>query len=269
LSTQAREDAVAVVVPVYREELGPDEQVAIRHLDRHLGSYDRYLLMPEGLRFTIDGYRACRFPDRFFTSKHDYSRLLLTPGFYRAFSSYAYILIHQLDSLVLSDELRFWCARGHDYIGAVHTIGDLPPHVGNGGFSLRKVESFLAVLTSRVRAVEPRAYWAANWADKPVLARLRAAPRRGALHLRAFNDVRREIRRLDRTAHAWPEDWFWSLEASRFWPDFRVAGNEDGDRFAFFGTPRETFARTGRLPFGCHAWTRFDRDFWEPHLLRE
>jgi uncharacterized protein DUF5672 len=258
---------VAVVVPVYRDTLTPDERVSIRHLDRYLGSYDRYLAMPERLSFGIDGYADKRFPDRFFTSKHNYSRLLLTREFYRAFSAYDYILIHQLDCLVLSDELRFWCGRGYDYIGAVHTIADLPPCVGNGGFSLRRVASFLAVLNSKTRAVDPRAYWTTTWGDKPALDRLRAIPRRAALHLRSFNGVRSEIRRLDRTAHGWPEDWFWSLEAKRFWPVFRVADNEDGDRFAFFGTPHETFARIGKLPFGCHAWNRFERDFWEPHIL--
>ena len=23
----------------------------------------------------------------------------------------------------------------------------------------------------------------------------------------------------------------------------------------------------GRMPTGCHAWTKYDRSFWEPHLL--
>jgi hypothetical protein len=261
---------VAVVVPAYRDSLTDDERISFRHLDRFRGQYDRYLVMPKRLDFGLDGFRAARFADGFLESKHSYSRLLLTRRFYHRFSSYDYILVHQLDSLVFSDELSFWCATGYDYIGAVHTIGDLPPHIGNGGFSLRRVASFLAVLSSTKRAVDPREHWAATWGDRPVLTRLRALPRRYAKHLRAFNGVRWEIRRLDKTPHAWPEDWFWSLEAKRFLPDFRIAPNEDGDRFAFFGTPRKTFERVGcRLPFGCHGWPRFERDFWNPHLLSE
>jgi hypothetical protein len=23
-----------------------------------------------------------------------------------------------------------------------------------------------------------------------------------------------------------------------------------------------------RLPFGCHAWPRYDRMFWEPYLVK-
>ncbi len=25
----------------------------------------------------------------------------------------------------------------------------------------------------------------------------------------------------------------------------------------------------GKLPFGCHAWPRWDRAFWEPYLIAE
>jgi hypothetical protein len=32
--------------------------------------------------------------------------------------------------------------------------------------------------------------------------------------------------------------------------------------------PRLCFELNGRkLPFGCHAWQRYDRGFWEPYLL--
>ena len=37
--------------------------------------------------------------------------------------------------------------------------------------------------------------------------------------------------------------------------------------FAFEAEPRRCFERLGRLPFGCHRWQKFDRAFWEPHLL--
>ena len=35
-------------------------------------------------------------------------------------------------------------------------------------------------------------------------------------------------------------------------------------------SPRLCFERNHRqLPFGCHAWARYDGAFWEPHLLKE
>jgi hypothetical protein len=39
-------------------------------------------------------------------------------------------------------------------------------------------------------------------------------------------------------------------------------------RFAFEAAPRQCLEMNqGRLPFGCHAWGRYDREFWTPHLL--
>ena len=64
------------------------------------------------------------------------------------------------------------------------------------------------------------------------------------------------------------EDAFWSFDAERFSPGFRRATVDEGLRFAFESAPRRCFELTGhKLPFGCHAWERFDRAFWEPYLL--
>jgi hypothetical protein len=66
------------------------------------------------------------------------------------------------------------------------------------------------------------------------------------------------------------EDHFWSDEAVKYFPDFKVASIEEGLRFAFEVAPRLCFEMNNRtLPFGCHAWYKFDRTFWEPYLLPE
>jgi hypothetical protein len=44
--TRPREREVAVVVPVYRPGLNADERVSLRHLERVLGGYDRFLVVP-------------------------------------------------------------------------------------------------------------------------------------------------------------------------------------------------------------------------------
>jgi hypothetical protein len=63
------------------------------------------------------------------------------------------------------------------------------------------------------------------------------------------------------------EDVFWAIEASKFDPSFRVAPAEEAFPFAFEVSPRWSLEQTsGRLPFGCHAWARYDRDFWEGML---
>jgi hypothetical protein len=63
-------------------------------------------------------------------------------------------------------------------------------------------------------------------------------------------------------------DIFFSDKAIEFLPEFKVASFEEGLRFGFEVAPRKCFELNGKkMPFGCHAWARYDRSFWEPHLL--
>jgi hypothetical protein len=234
-----------------------------------LSSYDRYLFIPESLRAGLEGFAVTRFPDRFFASHRGYSDLMLRREFYERFSAYEYILVYQLDCLVFSDDLASWCEKGFDYIGAVHNIWG-EDIVGNGGFSLRRVRGALDVLNSKRKPIDPGDYWERNFAHRPLLERWRNLPRKYVKHLRYFNGVQWEIRRRGRTHEEWPEDWFWSLAAKTYWPSFRIAPNEEALRFAFFGEPEDSFEANGRqLPFGCHGWDRYGREFWQPYLLTE
>jgi hypothetical protein len=39
--------------------------------------------------------------------------------------------------------------------------------------------------------------------------------------------------------------------------------------FSFEVAPRYCFKMNReRLPFGCHAWSKYDQEFWEPFLLK-
>src|SRR5207237_10589092 len=62
---------------------------------------------------------------------------------------------------------------------------------------------------------------------------------------------------------------FWSDESVKYYPGFKIASVELGLRFGFEVAPRVCFAQNNyTLPFGCHAWPKYDRDFWEPYLLK-
>ena len=101
---------IATVTPVYRKALTPDEQISLHHLQHFLSQYENIAIVPDGLCVTLPGFHLKRFPPQCFESVATYSRLLLTPTFYQTLSDYDYILIYQLDCLVFSSDLKYWCA---------------------------------------------------------------------------------------------------------------------------------------------------------------
>jgi hypothetical protein len=249
----------------------------MRHLSHFLRNYDKYLVVPAGTTVHRAGFRTIRFPRRFFGSAAANNRLLMWRPFYRAFEEYDYILMYHLDALVLSDQLAQWCQAGWDYIGAPWVpCSDTPwvkeARVGNGGFALMRVRSVLEVLSNRHRQ-EPASYWSdlllmhgrgLMWLLR-LLARVqRFAPESGIIE-RALHDWRVDA---NPAVHGRNNDFFWSFEATTYLRTFKVASVEEGLRFAFEAAPRMCFELNQRhLPFGCHAWHKFDRGFWEPHLL--
>jgi hypothetical protein len=230
----------AVVVPVWRPTLTADEAFSLRRCLSVLRAHAVTLVAPEGLATGALAPAGAapaieRFAPEYFAGIGGYNRLMLSSDFYRRFASFDYVLVHQLDAFVFEDRLADWCARGYDYVGApwvgktwpqemtpmkrrfLRAVTSPRRRVGNGGFSLRKVSSFLRA-TDRLR---------------PLLRR-------------------------------WPsnEDLFWSVVARQL-ASLRIPLAAEALSFSFELEPRLCFERLGRtLPFGCHAWPRYDADFW-------
>ncbi|MDR1403013.1 MAG: hypothetical protein LBJ60_04845 [Tannerellaceae bacterium] len=164
---------VKVVIPVYKYFLSDLEKRSLRRAYSVLRDYPLIVVKPESLdvsdclaAFPLITVQS--FDDRFFTDISAYNRLMTSTCFYERFLDSKYILIYQLDAYVLRDELTEWCMYDFDYIGAPwlkKPVYNLPvisqimrlclkydqyakkPNkqtlynkVGNGGFSLRKVE---------------------------------------------------------------------------------------------------------------------------------
>jgi hypothetical protein len=265
---------VAVVVPLSnRNEFTPEENISLRHLMNFLGKYDKYFVIPESLQIEYPGFLIKRFNDRFFGSLRAHTKLMLSPKFYKSFIDYEYILIYHLDSLVFSDQLEQWCQEGFDYIGAPWIKhGDAPyagmpgneNKVGNGGFSLRKVRSFLEVLNSPRYCVEPSTYWKTSYGLKSKGVQFFNLPKKILKYLKFFNNARWEISR-----YPYNEEHFWANRATHYYPGFNIAPLEIALRFAFECVPQFCFEKNNyTLPFGCHAWHKYGREFWEPYLIQ-
>jgi len=262
-----------IIVPVYRTTLTSEEEISLGSIRRHLGRYEICFVAPESLDLAgilQGGEEVVRFPDEFFSGIAGYNRLLKSSGFYKRFKSYDYILIAQLDCLIFSGNLDEWMAHEWDYLAAPwfkefsedHTRGLW--RVGNGGLSLRRVSSHLHVLSQEVLkgAIYPRfgnSYWkeSSAWLYSGLYRRLGwvaglfASPQRSTVE-----------EELD--FYPYNEDVFWSIEAQKFDSSFTVATAKEALPFAFEVAPRWCYEINGRqLPFGCHAWGRYDRGFWE------
>ena len=151
--------SAAVVIPVYKNELEWYEKISLRQVQKVFHNNPIIFVMPEAfagayippVHTNSKRFRKIHFPARFF---------------YRAFESYEYILIYQLDAFAFSDQLDEFCDLGYDYIGAPWPFhcGHLPGilgrkvflHVGNGGFSLRKTKACIELL-------EKHASWVKAW----------------------------------------------------------------------------------------------------------
>jgi hypothetical protein len=264
--------SVAVITPIYREALSADEEYAIRHLRTHLSGYDCYQLSPKTLLLRLEDLRLRSYDDQWFESIEAYNRLLLSKWFYEDFDGYDYILIYQLDCLVFRDELQWWSEQGYDYIGAPLFSVKGEPVSGfsgacNGGLSLRRVNAFLNVLASR-RYVDEKVSFLADVFHKPfVEVRPSTWLKRWQKRFQVSRQVRQGVEKYA-ASYSVNEDHFWSGRASYFYPTFRVASPEVALRFAFETAPAWCFEQNGRkLPFGVHAWAKYDRAFCEPYLL--
>ena len=78
-----------------------------------------------------------------------------------------------------------------------------------------------------------------------------------------YNNVRWDLDNWNKN-----EDLFIADRAKHYYPDFKIAPLEVALRFGFESVPRYCYEQNGhKLPFGCHAWERYDPEFWEQFLL--
>lgn len=259
----------AVAIPVYRTALSAAEWLSIERTVGVLGHHAVFLVGPERLAGWMQAQcapfggrlRWKAFDDRFFDGIKGYNLLMMSRVFYGAFAGHSHLLIAQTDSLVVSDQLEAWCASGFSYVGAPWFEGGSEPReplrlvgVGNGGFSLRRLDHFDRVL---------------------------ATPRRVPNTVKSRSGSPAALPQLVRwLKHGWwlaynrppllptsNEDVFWGVLVPAVCPFFRVPAPERALDFAFEVAPRRMLELNGhRLPFGCHAWERCDRAFWAEQL---
>lgn len=230
---------VVIIVPIYKATLDITEKVSLRQLFRVLGKYHICFILPPDVRCEYEELKNQKYDIKyysahFFLDAKCYSKLLLSEEFYKDFSAFEYMLIYQLDAFVFSDRLMEFVRMGYDYIGAETPLVYWPYNrcrVGNGGFSLRRVDAMLRLLARKNEII--------------------------AL-------INERIPQEDRQAFFDTEDEFISYGATEL-PDFvfKFAGYATAREFSIEynidGIYRDLSIH---VPFGCHRWHRYNFEKW-------
>lgn len=258
-----------IVVPVYKAITDQYELIALQQCFVALGNYQVFFAVPQHLEGYISATTWCltgqasykTFDDQFFADIPGYNRLLKSPVFYQAFLAYEYLLIYQLDAFAFKDELLHWCNQGYANIGAPvfegHDFSTASSPIvgqGNGGFCLRNVAACYKVVTSLRKLNYKKEYTDSN---SSVLRKVYRYVKHDLLHnysLYPFQPILNE-------------DLFWSVLVPAAFPEFKVPDPRVSVGFSFEMHPDILFEMNGKtLPFGCHAWLKYDFAFWKPYI---
>ncbi len=165
------EKKLGIVIPLYKSEPSTYDIASLRQMLHVLHTHEFVFICENNFGFeqylkllpSDTLYSFVFFPKEFFSSTRGYNKLMLNHSFYEKFIKFEYILISQLDVWVFKNDMLDWCNKGYDYVGApwinwewsnyyashltfprrvAHKLGYKKFNmVGNGGFSLRKVNS--------------------------------------------------------------------------------------------------------------------------------
>lgn len=257
--------SAAVVIVVYAERPSFSEMMSFQQCLRIMSYENIIIIYSEGMdlsayvdvieqnNLNVAFLRWVSFDSSNFVSIESYNKLMVSYEFYKFFSDFDYILLYQLDAWVFSNELEKWTSKGYSYVGApwLFRRGGM---VGNGGFSLRKVTRFLQLTREKYSFRESFLHHlsvAQVASDYPVLYTVR--------HL--FFKQNRYL------CDIFLEDVFFSLVLLHYYKD-EVPCWKEALSFSFELNPRKAYAlNREQLPFGCHAYLRYDYNFWKKHIF--
>lgn len=259
----------AIIIPIYKTVLNQYELASFKQVLRVLDQYPLYIITHNKL--DISEYlkvskqiRVEFFDEFYFSSIYGYNNLCLTYNFYSRFSNYKYMLIYQLDAYVFYDNLEYWCNKGYDYIGApwfkdfgTHEEGKELWEVGNGGFSLRKVDYFLKLLSYR--------HPLSKRLDKKngTKAFIKSLAKRLGYHSTINWYISQNL--------STNEDLFYSVYLNNIIElnDLKIKKPSISEAmyFSFEKSPSYLYNICKKLPFGCHAFQKNEYEkFWQQFI---
>ena len=271
--------SLIVTVPIYKM-LNKSEIQSVRSLNKLQSQFELQVclvgpdffiqLNHDRLKTVLDDFitiDTASFYEGYFKDLVSYNRLLLSLEFYERFSSYDYMLIFQTDALIINDSIDVFLKKGYTYIGAPWLEADVPEKeglsVGNGGFSLRHIPSFIQALRSDL--IIPDFFWkfyhpSQNW--KRRLFKLLVY-----LPTQIWSSSKGKSFYFEKAKYnGMNEDIVWS-QYIKDHKEYSISSLEDALMFSFETMPRDCYRlNKNQLPFGCHAFEKYDFEFWKSHI---
>ena len=218
----------AVLIPIYKKELNELERISLEQAKNILCNHKMIFVAPENMRGCLPG-EVEYFDNSFFESIDGYNKLMLSEHFYERFLEYTYILIYQLDAFVFSDRFEEFCNMSYDYIGAPWNYG-----------LLQYIDAEHAVIH---------------------VGNGGFSLRNTLKCMQILKKKKSELQYVD-----YNEDIFFSECNCDY---FRVAPVEIARAFSIESEVKKNFSLNGnQLPFGCHAWQRYDMEFWATYIKK-
>jgi hypothetical protein len=260
-----------IIIPVYKERPDKTELISLHQCLKILNQHRICLVIPDNLDTTayqsvFRGYnhpfQTESFDPSFFKDIAGYNRLMLSKHFYERFADFDYMLIYQLDAYVFRDELDDWCAKGYDFIGApwMKVTGGLDEeNSGNGGFSLRKISSFIKIFSHTGKILTFKGLMCYH--------RYRGPLHKPWLVVSGLFGKNNSLEYF--TNHVEEgEDLFYVTLKHKKCEKLKIPRSDEAMFFSFEQSPACLFQKAGnRLPFGCHAWLKYDYDsFWKRYI---
>ena len=264
-----------IIIPVYKPVISKWEEMSLRQCCNifsaraislvTFGDLDCSVFSKIAEEYKVKLLRE-NFDSSYFTGLAGYNRLLISKDFYQRFARYDYMLIYQLDAYVFRDELDEWCNREYDYIGAPwfenyasHDDGSRLWSVGNGGFSLRRIKTFIEILNDNNPVLGSRALYE-RYSERPMLVKLW--------------DILKSLMGWHNTISYYvqeyedQEDLFWTQYLPSIGIKLRIPTPMQTISFSMEKSPSYLYALNGnKLPFGCHAWQKYEYNtFWKQYI---
>jgi len=257
-----------ILITTHKETLSTQEEASLKQCYSILKKHPIRLICPLGINVSnylkIIPEAQFEFIDSKWTSNiYMFNRLLILPLLYKKFNRYQYILFYELDAWVFRDDLEYWCNKDYDYIGAPWFEGWGTPSpnakfigIGNGGFSLRKVNSHLKALNSFSYVIKPKELIKIFQANKSI---------------RGFFNLVKNLT-ISNNTYKWfndcfmNHDIFWGMIVADNFKWFKLPSIEEALSFSVETKPSKFITAPDKLPFGCHAWAKYEPEFWKNYI---